>query len=91
MASEFDDTAQIEGFPKLSQTPEPVACHNVIEITQSAADNTEAMRQALDWLTDEQSVEDEDCGEAMCGDCIVVRKRQVIIDALKRALGERDE
>lgn len=56
---------------------------------QPAPDHTAAMRMALDWLTDEQDGADADCGEPACGDCMVVRKRQVVIDALRAALGEK--
>lgn len=44
----------------------------------------EAMQMALNWLEDEQSATDEDCGHPGCDECEgVTRPRQRVIDALR--------
>lgn len=48
------------------------------------------IRQALRYLESEQPTLNEDCGTPTCVECATRRRRQVVIDALRKALVEND-
>jgi uncharacterized protein (DUF2126 family) len=47
-----------------------------------------AIKSAIKWLKEEQSVDDPDCGDEHCPDCQATRERVGLITKLEAALAE---